>query len=195
MRSRIFKIEGGLLGGRATTVNHYRKINRAKKFLAASRVGGIVTIEQTIVSPVVELMRKHILTDNEWAVFSLEVHLHPGHQHPKVWGTGWLGFAELDLYLNTKCKSMKPRRLVGERAAAEQETGRIFWLIVGLSRVLPPSGRLTVFLCPRKKEGNGASWSTNTNLMRPPCLTRKPCPSFRTCWKINPNTRFSLSCT
>ena len=68
-----------------------------------------------------ELMRKRILADYERDAFSGEVPLRLGQEHPKVRGTEQLGFAKLDLYRNTKPKSVKPIRLVGERAAAEQE--------------------------------------------------------------------------
>ena len=72
-------------------------------------------------SPKVELMRKRILADYERDVSSGEVRLHPGKKHPKVRGTERLGFAKLDLYPNAKPKSVKPIRLVGERAAAGQD--------------------------------------------------------------------------
>ena len=61
MRSRIAKIEKELLGGRATTAKRYRKTTGAKRLLAASRFGDIVTTQEPIVSPEVELMRKRIL--------------------------------------------------------------------------------------------------------------------------------------
>ena len=109
VRSGIAKIEKEILGGGATTV------------LAASRVGGIVTPQEPIVSREVQLMRKHILADYERDVFSGEVRLCPGQEHPRIRGTERLGFAKLDLYPNAKPKSVKPIRLVGERAAAEQE--------------------------------------------------------------------------
>ena len=119
--SHIAKIEKELLGGRATTVKHYQKTNDAKQLLAASRVGGVVTPEEPIVSPEVELMRKHILANYEPDVFSGEARLRPGQEHPKVRGTERLGFAKLDLYPNAKPKSVKPILLVGEPAVAEQE--------------------------------------------------------------------------
>ena len=121
VRSPIAKIEQELLGGRATTVQHYRKTKGATRLLAAPRVGGIVTTQEPIVSSEVEVMRKRILADYERVVFSGELRLRPGQQQPKVRGTEWLGFAKLDLYPNAKPKSVKPIRLVGERAAAEQE--------------------------------------------------------------------------
>ena len=121
VHSPIAKIEKELLGGRATAVKRYRKTNGAKQLLAASRVGGIVTTQTPIVSPEVELMRKRILADYERYVFSGEVRLRPGQEHPKVHGTERLGFAKLNLYPNAGAKSVKPIPLVGERAAAEQE--------------------------------------------------------------------------
>ena len=121
VRLCIAKIEKDLLGGGATTVKSYRKTKGATRLLAASRVGGVVTTQKPIVSPEVELMRKHILADYERDVFSGEVRLRPGQEHSKVRGTERLGFAKLDLYPNAKPKSVKPKRLVGERAAAEQE--------------------------------------------------------------------------
>ena len=50
VRSRIVKIEKELLGGGATTVEHYRKPNGAKRLLAASGDDGIVTTQEPIVS-------------------------------------------------------------------------------------------------------------------------------------------------
>ena len=121
MRSRITKIEKELLGGGPTTVKRYRKTNGAKGLLAASLVGGVVTTQEPIVSPEVGLMRKRILADYERDVFSGEVRLCLGQEHPKVRGTERLGFSPLDLYPNAKPKPVKPIRFVGERAAAEQE--------------------------------------------------------------------------
>ena len=121
VRSRIAKIGKELLGGRATTVKRYRKTRGATRLLAASRVGGIVTIQEPIVSPEVDLMRKRILADYERVVFSGEVRLRPGQEHPIVRDTERLGFPKLDLYPNANPKSVKPVRLVGERAGAEQE--------------------------------------------------------------------------
>ena len=66
-------------------------------------------------------MRKRILADYEQDVFGGEVRLRPGQEHPKICGTEQLGFAKLELYPNAKPKSLKPIRLVGERAAVEQE--------------------------------------------------------------------------
>ena len=66
-------------------------------------------------------MRKSILADYERDVFSGEVRLRQGRDHPKVHGTERLGFGKLDLYPNAKPKSVKPIRLVGERATADQE--------------------------------------------------------------------------
>ena len=121
VRSRIAKIEKELLGGGATTVKRYRKTKSATRLLAGSPVGGVVTDQEPIVSPEVELMRKRILADYERGVFSREVRFRPGQEHPTVSGTERLGFAKLDLYPNARPKSVKPIRLVGERAAAEQE--------------------------------------------------------------------------
>ena len=43
-------------------------------------------------------MRKHMLADYERDVFSGDLRLCPGQEHPKVRGTEPLGFAKLDLY-------------------------------------------------------------------------------------------------
>ena len=213
VRSRIAKIEKELLCRRATTVKCHRKTNGAKRLLAASCVAGVVTTQEGIVSPEVELMRKHILADYERDVFSGEVRLRPGQEHPKVRGTERLGFAKLDLYQNAKPKSVKPIRLVGERAAAEQEivedvSARCWiepcpaskWAFNGFVVVSPPAPRglrgctvqKTVSLSPRRRRENGASLWTIANSMRLPCPTHTPSPSLGICWKINPNTRFSL---
>ena len=50
----------------------------AKRLLAASRVGGVITTQEPIVSPEVELMRKRILADYERDVFSGEARLRQG---------------------------------------------------------------------------------------------------------------------
>ena len=121
VRSRIAPIKKELLGGGATTMKRYRKTNGTQQLLAASHVGGVVTTQEPIVCPEVELMRKRIRADYERDVFSGEVCLRPGQEHAKVRGTEQLGFAKLDLYLNGKPTSVKPIRLVRERAAAEQE--------------------------------------------------------------------------
>ena len=121
VRARIAKIEKELLGGRATTVKRYRKTNCAKRLLAASRVDGVVTTKEPIVSPQVALMSRRILADYERDVFGRELRLRPGEEHPKVCGMERFGFAKLDLYSNAKPKSVKPTRLVGERAAADKE--------------------------------------------------------------------------
>ena len=92
VRSRIAKIEEEFLGGRATTVKHYRKTKGATRLFAASRVGGVVTTQEPIVSPEVEVMRRRILADYERDVFSGEVCLRPGQEHPKVRGTERLAF-------------------------------------------------------------------------------------------------------
>ena len=109
------------LGGGATTVRRYRKTNGAKQLLAASRAAGVVATEEPIVPPEVELMRRHILPDHQRDVFTGEVRLRSGQEHPKLRGTERLGFAKVDLYRNGKTKSLKPERLVGECTAAEQE--------------------------------------------------------------------------
>ena len=153
VRSRIVKIEQELLGGRPTTVKRYRKTKGATRLLAASRVGGVVTTQEPIVSPEVELMRKRILADYERDVFSGEVRLRRGQEHPKVRGTGRLGFAKLDLYPNAKPKSVKPIRLVGERPAAEQEIVADFlargWIEPCPASQWAPNG----FVVPKKEKG------------------------------------------
>ena len=134
-------------------MKRYQKTNGAKRLLAASLV---VTTQDPIVSPEVELIRKRILTDYERDVFRGEVRLCPGQQHPKVRCTERLGFAKLDLYGNAKPNSVKPVRLVGERAAADNRYWTDLWLVGGLSRVLPLSGRPTVSLSPGKRKKNSA---------------------------------------
>ena len=153
VRSRIAKMEKDLLGGEATTVRRYRKTKGATRLLAASRVGGIVTTQEPILSPEVELMRKRILADYERDVFSGEVRLRPGQEHPKVRGTERLGFAKLDLYLNAKPKSVKPIQLVGERAPAEQEIVEDF-LARGWIELCPASEWASNgFVVPKKEKG------------------------------------------
>ena len=147
VRSRIAKIEKELLGSRATTVKRYRKTNGAKQFLAASHVGGVVTTQAPIVSPEVEFMRRRILADYERDVFSGEVRLCPGQEHPKVRGTEQFRFAKLDVYPNAKPKSVEPIRLLGEHAAPGKRYWKIFWRVAGVGRVLPPRGRPAVSLC------------------------------------------------
>ena len=151
LRSRIGKIEKELLGGRATNVKRYRKTNSATQLLAASRVGGIVFIQAPTVSPEVELMRKSILVDFERDVFSGEIRLRLGQEHPKVRVAERLGFAKLDLYPNAKPKSVKPIRLVGERAAAEQEIVDAF-LARGWIEPCPASEWASHVLVVPKKE-------------------------------------------
>ena len=153
VRSRIAKIENELLGGRATTVKRYRKINGAKRLLAASRVSGVVTIQEPIVSPEVELMRKRILADYERDVSSGEVCLRPGQEHPKVRGGEQLGFAKLDLDPSAMPKSVKSIKLVGERAAAEQEIVEDF-LARGWIEPCPTSKSASnSFVVPKKEKG------------------------------------------
>ena len=97
-------------------------------------------------------MRKRILADYERDFFSGEVCLRPGQEHPKVRGTEQLGFARLDLYLNAKPKSLKSIRLVGERAAAEQEIADDF-LACGWIEPCPASKWASNgFVVPKKKK-------------------------------------------
>ena len=192
VRSRIAKIEKELLSGRATTVKRYRKTNGAKPLLAASCVGGVVTNQAPIVSPEAELIRKRILAAYERDVFSGEVRLRPGQEHPKARGTERLGFVKFDLYPNGKPKSVKPIRLVGERAAAEQELVEDV-LSRGWIEPCPASKWASKgFVVPKKEQGKWRLLWTIANLMTLPCPTHTPSPSLKTCWKINPNTRFSL---
>ena len=101
----------------------------------------------------VELMRKCILADYERNVFSGEVCLRPGQKHPMVRGTERLRFAKLDLYLNAKPNSLKPIRLVGERAAAEQEIVEDF-LAHGWIEPCPASEWASNgFVVPKKEKG------------------------------------------
>ena len=105
MRSPVAKIEKELLGGGASSVKRYQKTNGAKRLLAASRVGGVVTGQELLVSPDVELMRKHILTEYERDVFSGEVCLRPGQEHlSSVVRSGW-GLLSL-----TYTRTLKPNR-------------------------------------------------------------------------------------
>ena len=108
VHSHLAKLEKKLLGWGSTTVKRYRKTNGAKQLLAASCVGGVVTTQDHIVSPKVELMRKRILADYERDVFNGEVRQRPGQGHPKVRGTERFGFAKLDLYPSAKPKSVNP---------------------------------------------------------------------------------------
>ena len=153
VRSRIAKIEKELLGGGATAAKRYRRTNGAKQLLAAPRVGGVVTTQEPIVSPEVELMRKRILSDYERDVFSGEVSLRPGQEHPKVRGTERLGCAKLDLYPKAKLKSVGPIRLVKECAAAEQERVEDF-LACGWIEPCPASEWASNgFVVPKKEKG------------------------------------------
>ena len=153
VRSRVAKIEKELLDGRATTVKRYRKTNGAKRLSAASTFGGVVTTQAPIVSPEVELMRKHILADYERDVFSGEVRLRPGQEHPKVRGTERLGFAKLDLYPNTTPQSVKPIRLAGERAAAEQEIVEDFSALAWIEPCPASEWASKGFVVPKKEKG------------------------------------------
>ena len=192
VRSRIAKIEKELLGGTATTVKRYRKTKGATRLLAASRVGGVVTTQAPIVSPKVELMRKRILADYERDVFSGEVRLRPGQEHPKVRGTERLGFAKLDLYPNAKPKSVKPIWLVGERAAAEQEIVEDD-LARGWIEPCPASEWASNgFVVPKKEKGKWRLVVDYRQLNEATLPDAHPFPSLKTCLKINLNTKFSL---
>ena len=153
LRSHIAKIEKELLSGGATTVKRYRKTNGAKGLLAASRVGGVVTTQEPIVSPEVELMRKRILADYELDVFSGEVCLRRGQENPNVRGTEPLGFAKLDLYPNATPKSVKPIRLVVERAAAEHEIVEDFWDCGWIEPCPVSEWACNGFVAPKKDKG------------------------------------------
>ena len=66
--------------------------------------------------------------------------------------SGW-GFAKLDLWRKAKPKSLKPIRLLGERAAAEQEIVEDF-LARGWIEPFPPSERASHgFVVPKKEKG------------------------------------------
>ena len=147
VRSRIAKIQKELLGGRATTVKRYRKTKGAKRLLAATPVGAIVTTQEPIVSPELELMRKRILADYERDVFGGEVRLRPGQEHTKV------RVAKLDLYPNAKPKSMKPIRLVGERAAAEQEIVEDLLALCWIEPRPASEWASNGFIVPKKEKG------------------------------------------
>ena len=137
-------------------------------------------------------MRKRILADNERDVFSGEVRLCPGQEHPKVRGTERLGFAKLDLYPNAKPKSVKPIRLVGERGAGEQEIVEDF-LARGWIEPCPASEWASNgFVVPKKKKGQWRLVVDYCQLNEAPYPTHTPSLSLKTCWKINANTRFSL---
>ena len=195
VRSRIAKIEKDFLGGRATTVEHYRKINGAKRLLAASRVGGVVITQEPIVSPEVELMRKRILADYERDIFSGEVCLRPGHEHPKFRGTERLGFAKLDLYPNAKPKFVKPIRLVGKRAAAEQEIVEDF-LARGWIEPCPASEWASNgFVVPKKEKGKWRLVVDYRQLNEATLPDVHPLPLIENMLEINPKTRFSLLLT
>ena len=154
VRSRIAKVEQELSGGRATTVKRYRKTEGATRLLAASLVDGVVTTQDPIMSPEVELMRKHIVADYERDVFSREVRLGPGQEHPKVRGTERLGFAKLDLLPKAKPKSVKPIRLSGERAAAEKEIAHDVWARGWIEPCPASEWASNGFVVPKKEKGN-----------------------------------------
>ena len=153
VRSRIAKTEKELLGGRATTVKRYLKTSGAKQLLAASPVGGVVTTQGPIVSPEVELMRKRILAGYEQDVFSGGARPRPGQEHLKVRGTERLGSAKLDLYPNAKPKSVKPLRLVGEHAAAEQEIVEDLLARGWIEPCPAPEWASNSFVVPKKEKG------------------------------------------
>ena len=100
-------------------------------------------------------MMKHILEDYERDVFSGEVCLRPGEEHPNVRGTERLGFAKLDLYPNAKPRSVKPIHLLGEHAAAEQEKVEDF-LARGWIEPCPASVGVQRFCCAQEGEGKMA---------------------------------------
>ena len=132
-------------------------------------------------------MRKRILADYERNVFSGEVRLHPGQEHSKVRGTERLGFAKLDLYPNAKSKSTKPIRLVGGRAAAEQEIV-VNSLVCGWIELCAASlWASNSFVVLKKDKGK---W--RLVVMRLPCSTCTPSLSLKMYWNTNPNTRSSL---
>ena len=147
------KLRKSYWAGGARTVKRYRKTNGAQQLLAASRVGGVITTLEPIVFLEVELMRKRILADYERDVFSGEVCLHPGQEHSKVRGTERLGFAMLDVYPNAKPKSVKPIRLVGERARAEQEIGEDLLARGGIELYTASEWAPNGFLVSKKEKG------------------------------------------
>ena len=153
VRSRIAKIEKELFGGRATTVKRWRKTNGAKQLSAASRVGGVVTTQEPIVSPEVEVMRTRNLAGFERDVFSGEDRLCPGQEQPKVRGTERLGLAKLDLYPNAKPKSVNPIPLAGERAAAEQEIVEDFFARGWIKPCPATEWASNGFIVPKKEKG------------------------------------------
>ena len=135
------------------TVKRYRKTNGTRRLFMASRVGGVVTAQETIVSLEVELMRKRIFAAYERDVFSGAVRPRPGQEHPEISGTKRLRFAKLDLYQNAKPTSVKPIMLVGERAAAEHEMVDDV-LARGWIELCPASQwALNGFIVPKKEKG------------------------------------------
>ena len=108
-------------------------------------------------------MRKHILADYERDVFSGEVCLCPGQEYPKVRGAEWLRFAKLDLYPNTKPKSVKPVRLLRERATAEQDVVEDFLAHGWIEPCHASEWVSNGFVVPKKENVNGASLWTTTN--------------------------------
>ena len=136
-----------------TTVKHNRNDIGAKRFLAACRVGGVVTTQEPIVPSEVALMRKRMLADYEQDVFRGVVCPCPGQKHPKVRGTEQLQFAKLHLYPNANPKSVKPIRLVWEHASAEQEIVEEC-LFRGWIEPCPASDWASnAFIVPKKEKG------------------------------------------
>ena len=103
----------------------------------------------------VERMRKLILADYGRDVFGWEVCLCPAQANPEVHVTERLVLVKLDLYPNANPRSVKPIRLVGERAAAEQEIMEDF-LVQGWIEPCPVSEWASnCFFLPKKEE---AKW-------------------------------------
>ena len=80
VRLRISAIESDMQKRGISKVTKLRKHGThkgAQRLLLASRVGGVVTTQEPVMTPEVELMRKKILQDYERAVFSGELRLRP----------------------------------------------------------------------------------------------------------------------
>ena len=97
VRSSIAKIAKELLSDAASTLKRYQKTSVPKQLSAIAGVGGVVTAQEPMVSPEVELMRKPILADYERDVFRWEDCLGLGQEHPEVCVMEQLGFAKLDV--------------------------------------------------------------------------------------------------
>ena len=130
-----------------------RKTNGATSLLVASCVGGVVTIQEPITSPKVELMRKHILANYERDVFSGEARLPPVQAHPKVRGLDGIGFANVEPYPRPKSKWVKPIRLVGEHAAAELEIAEDFLARGWIEPCEASEWASNGFVVPNKEKG------------------------------------------